>query len=171
MTAALKKGAVHGAFYHNRCAIVSLKIFPKKVNLHDYIATGILEKYVLGLASPQEITEVEHLRRLSPEIRTELTEIEKRMEHMLMDTPVQPPVLAFHQIVQRLDWEEPVQQEPSSPPHEKPMYTLLSGKTMTISIWWRCAFVAAVMLAIVMAVAALYFYQRAHVLEQMLWQR
>lgn len=154
-----------------RVLTVSLKIFPKKVNLHDYIATGILEKYVLGLASPQEITEVEHLRRLSPEIRTELTEIEKRMERMLMDTPVQPPVTAFHQIVQRLDWDEPQQQEPPAPPREKPVYTLLSGKTMTISIWWRCAFVAVVMLAIAMAVAALYFYQRAHVLEQMLWQR
>lgn len=141
------------------------------MNLQDYIATGILEKYILGLASPQEMTEIEHLRRLSPEIRTELTAIETRLERMLMASPVQPPVLAFQQIMQRLEWEQPTAREAPAPPRDQPTYTLLSNKTMTVSIWWRCAFVVVTVLAIVMAVSTLYFYQRAHTLEQLLWQR
>ncbi|HEY0272041.1 MAG TPA: hypothetical protein VGC22_02600 [Chitinophaga sp.] len=142
------------------------------MNLQDYIATGILEKYVLGLASPQEMEEIDHLRKLSPEVRVELLAVEKRIERVLLDAPVMPPVLAFSQIMQRLDWQQPdPSPQHSMPPPAQPSYILQSAKTMTISTWWRCAFVAVTVLAIVAAVCALYFYNRAQALEQLFWRR
>ncbi|PUZ19772.1 hypothetical protein GA0116948_12010 [Chitinophaga costaii] len=142
------------------------------MNLQDYISSGILEKYVLGLASPQEMEEIKHLRKLLPEIRAELMSVELRIEKVLLDAPVAPPAIAFSQVMQRLDWQQTNHSSQGATPHtSQPSYLLQSGKTMTISIWWRCAFLVVAVLAIVFAISTLYFYHRAQAFEQLFWRR
>jgi Anti-sigma-K factor rskA len=46
------------------------------VDIQAYIATGVLELYVSGALSDQEMREVEHMAQLYPEVKQELDEIE-----------------------------------------------------------------------------------------------
>jgi anti-sigma-K factor RskA len=54
------------------------------VNIKEYIASGILEDYLLGLLSESEAKEVEHNRRQYPEIRQALQELEQGMAKYAM---------------------------------------------------------------------------------------
>lgn len=46
------------------------------MNIETYISSGILEDYILGLASPKERKEVEYYIKKYPEIKSELRAIE-----------------------------------------------------------------------------------------------
>lgn len=50
------------------------------MNTRDYIESGILEEYVLGVASVQETKEVECLSQVYPEVKAELTRLEETLE-------------------------------------------------------------------------------------------
>ncbi len=131
--------------------------------------TGILEKYVLGIASPREMAEIDNLRKLSPEIAAEITAIEKRLEKVLTQKEETPPYGLFEQISQRINWQDIP--PPPPPSNGSNSYILQETKTMTISIWWRCAFIAALVLIMTLAITSWYFYNRSQALEQMLWHR
>lgn len=45
------------------------------MDIEDYIASGILENYVFGHVSAQEMQEVECMSHIYPEIKEELTSI------------------------------------------------------------------------------------------------
>jgi anti-sigma-K factor RskA len=62
------------------------------VNIQEYISTGILESYVLGLATNKEKLEVESLARQHPEIATELRAIEDALEKYSLNKAIAPPL-------------------------------------------------------------------------------
>jgi anti-sigma-K factor RskA len=52
------------------------------VNVEEFISSGILESYILGNASPEEIRKVQEMEKLYPQVRQELDAIESSlMEH------------------------------------------------------------------------------------------
>ena len=59
------------------------------MNTQDYIESGILEEYVLGVTSPQERKEVECLSSIYPEVKAELVRLEQSLEQyaLLHQTP------------------------------------------------------------------------------------
>lgn len=59
------------------------------MNTRDYIESGILEEYVLGVTSPQERKEVECLSSVYPEVKAELVRLEESLEQyaLLHQTP------------------------------------------------------------------------------------
>lgn len=59
-------------------------------NIKSYIESGILELYVLGDLSMQEMAEVEQMAQLHPEIKAELEEIEKTMSSIANSLTVEP---------------------------------------------------------------------------------
>ena len=59
-------------------------------NIKSYIESGILELYVLGDLSSQEMAEVEQMAQLHPEIKAELEEIEKTMSSIANSLTVEP---------------------------------------------------------------------------------
>ncbi len=61
------------------------------MDIKQYIESGILESYVLGGASSQEIREVECLSSIYPEIKTELSSIQDGMEKYVQTLAVSPP--------------------------------------------------------------------------------
>ncbi len=61
------------------------------MDIKQYIESGILESYVLGTASSQEIREVECISSIYPEIKTELTSIQEGMEKYVRSIAVTPP--------------------------------------------------------------------------------
>lgn len=61
------------------------------MNTQDYIASGILEKYMLGQASLQEQKEVECLSSIYPEIKKALSELEMDLAYTAMAFSEQAP--------------------------------------------------------------------------------
>lgn len=49
------------------------------MELQEFISSGILESYVLGTASAEEISRVQEMEKLHPEIRTEIEQIESSL--------------------------------------------------------------------------------------------
>lgn len=62
------------------------------MNLQEYISSGIVESYVLGLASGEERREFEELSALYPELTTARLAFEQELEEHFLSTAVAPPV-------------------------------------------------------------------------------
>jgi anti-sigma-K factor RskA len=62
------------------------------LDIKEYIASGILEGYTLGILSQQEMKEVECMSHIYPEIETELRAIQKRFEELAIENSVDVPV-------------------------------------------------------------------------------
>jgi anti-sigma-K factor RskA len=61
------------------------------MNIQAYITSGILELYVLGLASAEEVREVEDLASKHPEIRLEIDAIRQALDNYAIAHRAQPP--------------------------------------------------------------------------------
>lgn len=62
------------------------------MNVQEYISSGIIESYVLGLASPEERSEFESVCRQYPEVLQARIVFEESLEKAAMQNAVQPPV-------------------------------------------------------------------------------
>ena len=72
------------------------------MNLQAYITSGILELYVHGLASPDEIREVEAMAEQHPEVQQEVDAIRQTLETYSDLHGVQPPAGLKEKVMQRL---------------------------------------------------------------------
>ncbi len=61
------------------------------MNIQEYIASGILDTYVLGAASPREVAEVEKMMAEHKEIRDEVFEIQKALNSYVVTFEKDPP--------------------------------------------------------------------------------
>lgn len=69
------------------------------MNIQDYISSGIVESYVLGLASPEEQAEFESMCRQYPEILQIRIDFELSMEQQAMQNAFAPPPALKQQIM------------------------------------------------------------------------
>ncbi len=60
------------------------------MNIEEYISSGILEAYVLGDLSVEEIRDVEAKLKIYPELKEELAKIEATSEQMLLKASITP---------------------------------------------------------------------------------
>jgi anti-sigma-K factor RskA len=72
------------------------------VDIKEYIATGILENYVLGAVSEQERKEVECLSKIYPEIGAELKAVQMSMEAYVQSLAVAPPAALKNKILAKI---------------------------------------------------------------------
>ncbi|AFK03811.1 Anti-sigma-K factor RskA [Emticicia oligotrophica DSM 17448] len=68
------------------------------MNIKEYIASGIIESYVLGLASTEEVAEIEQLAMQYPEIKAEIRAIEEALESYAFANAQTPPAHLQDQI-------------------------------------------------------------------------
>jgi anti-sigma-K factor RskA len=61
------------------------------MDIKEYIQSGIIEQYVLGLAIPEEVAELELLRDEYPELNEAISNFEKIFEEAIRANQVQPP--------------------------------------------------------------------------------
>ena len=61
------------------------------MNAQEYILSGIVESYVLGLASPEENAEFERMCATDPEVLAARNEFELQLEEKLQQQRVEPP--------------------------------------------------------------------------------
>jgi anti-sigma-K factor RskA len=76
------------------------------MNVTEYIASGILESYVMGAISDQERREVECLSAIYPEVRNELDELSKAIENYALLHSLEPPAELKAKLMEQLDFNE-----------------------------------------------------------------
>ena len=72
------------------------------MNLQDYINSGILEQYCLGLLDSEEANQVENYCAMHPELRYELNSIEIAIENMALEKAIDPSIQLKEKILARL---------------------------------------------------------------------
>lgn len=78
------------------------------MDIKEYIASGILEEYLFGTLSPQEVAEVEEHLALYPELRDELAAIEQSLEGIAMSTGIEPPADLKDSIISAIEVEDDI---------------------------------------------------------------
>lgn len=110
------------------------------MNVTEYIASGILESYVVGAVSDQERREVECLSAIYPEIRSELDELSDTLENYALLHSLEPPAALKTQLMAQLDFNE------SPQPVIRPMPVVRNPDFTYRSTWVVAASVGLLML-------------------------
>ena len=116
------------------------------MNLKDYIASGIIESYVMGLASESERAEFEQMCTQHPELVAERRKFEERLEHHTSEHAVVPPSEVKVKIFEALGNIDSRPMSSSNPP--KGIITMENAKSPRNAGWLRFAAAAAVILLI-----------------------
>ena len=85
------------------------------MNIREYISSGIIELYVMGLCNETEINEVESLRRQYPELNKAIIDYEILLEENMQKNFTLPSVETDDIILKKLDQLQPTQFKASSP--------------------------------------------------------
>jgi anti-sigma-K factor RskA len=126
------------------------------VNLKDYIASGIIESYVMGLASEPERAEFEQMCAEYPALVAERRKFEESLEHYAAEHPVQPPSEVKVKVLEAIGNTD----SRSTSFNSTKIITMENAKSRGNAGWMRLIAAASVILVIVMA--AMYY----HVSEQ-----
>lgn len=122
------------------------------MNVEEYIASGILEAYVLGGLDSKEIQEVEQMAFQHPEVKKEIASLQAAFESYAESLAVKPRPELKNKILERL-----------------PEYSNFSGGNSTIRLsYYRYATAASVALMIVCGSFAFYFWSKWQGAEQRL---
>ncbi|MDB5203747.1 MAG: hypothetical protein JWQ27_3156 [Ferruginibacter sp.] len=119
------------------------------MEINDIISSGLLEMYVLGIASSEESGQVEDWIGLHPEVKAELSRIEKSMESYAMANAIEPGNFLKKQVLGNISQADP---------HQKPVSH--TGKVVSISPVWKTAAAAAVILLIGSSILNMVFYNK-----------
>lgn len=137
------------------------------MELKHYIESGIIESYALGLATTHEIEELQYMRKLYPELNTEIRMVERRIEMVALTEGVMPPARLKDRIFQRINWEE----EDKTIPKDKSNYTFINIQSkdqnyITVHRWWKLFFIMVFIVSKVCLFAAIYFYLKYQQLQE-----
>lgn len=131
------------------------------MDISAYIESGIIESYVLGLASAEEVAELETLAAQHPEIRLAVDRFSASLQKNIAANSVTPPAGLKQRIMDALedDFEKPaVVPMPLTGNEAGPM----DGKAKVVPITrpsgWRYVAVAAIILLVISAGGNFYFY-------------
>lgn len=91
------------------------------MNTGDYIESGILESYVLGMLGPQESAEVEAMATEHPEVRKAVRELEETLLEMADANRVEPDPAWKDEILSAAIAEESKATNPEKQPVVKPL--------------------------------------------------
>jgi hypothetical protein len=143
------------------------------LDLHDYIESGIIESYLLGLASADEVELFERMRSLYPDLNTEIAATEYQLQKLMQEDGITPPAKVWNKIAARLSHNDNGGYYSSPGGRSKPAspftYVLHPrNNTITVSIWWRCAFIALVVTVMALVASTVYFYQQFRNMEERL---
>jgi len=125
------------------------------VNIQEYISSGIIESYVLGLASPEERAEFEKMCGLYPDLIEARTNFELSVEKQAIQNSVLPPAGSKEKI-----WSA-IQQSTSTKPSK--IIAMEPRKSRSSGLRWFAA--ASVILFLITAYLAFSFYNQNRELQ------
>jgi anti-sigma-K factor RskA len=73
------------------------------MEIKNYISSGIIELYVMGLCSPEEEKELEQLRRQHPELHDAILRYEMEMENKMLQNATLPKAEVDEKILRQLE--------------------------------------------------------------------
>ena len=117
------------------------------VDINEYIASGILESVTLGLASPQEVQEVECLSKIYPEIRAEFVRIQKSFEEAMIESG-QAPDPAIRASLLKTIAQTPQEKAPEKKQEAKIVSLNTVPEVKGVSPMWKMMAAASLILAI-----------------------
>jgi len=141
------------------------------MNVKAYIESGILETYVLGLASEAEVQELLRYKEAHPEVQLALAELETDLEHLASLMAVTPPPAIWQRIEKDIDEITRIpeakivktgnsQHTYTSNGSNGQQFIEVEGKTSHIRVHraWRWVFAAVFVLGKIFLICAIYFY-------------
>ncbi|WP_439504614.1 anti-sigma factor [Sediminibacterium sp.] len=130
------------------------------MNTQEYIQNGIIESYVLGMASSAEAAELEQLCLRYPEIKQALTDFELALEAKALSNAVAPPPQLKQQIFSALQ-SEFVDEKNNNAENSKALITPLN-ETPVVKINQTSRFLAAasIILLVISGGMNIYFYSK-----------
>ncbi|MDQ2863878.1 MAG: cupin domain-containing protein [Bacteroidota bacterium] len=75
-------------------------------NVKEFCASGVLESYVMGLASPDEIDEVEKMAVQYPEVQKSIDEIHDSLEEYAFKEAIVPDITVKSMLMATIDYTE-----------------------------------------------------------------
>lgn len=135
------------------------------MNVPEYIASGILESYILGAVSDQERQEVNCLSAVYPEIRTELDELALALEEYALMNGVEPPAELKQSIMAKLDFTKPAPEaivRPMPVVRTESEQAAEPGPTYTYKFTW----LVAASLGFLVLAFSIYLYSRLNTAQQ-----
>jgi hypothetical protein len=145
---------------------------------YNYLKSGILEAYLLGLTTEKEKEEVEQLLATDTDVLAELNELETDMEEYFLRNAVPPPPSIREALALRISeteikkWEEvpytrPNQKSTESRSNEQSYINVEVDNThIRVHKHWRTALIAIFILSKVFLILGLYYYFKASSQEQ-----
>ena len=138
------------------------------MDIQAYISSGIIEAYVLGLASDDEVRELEMYAAQYPHIKQAITDFEIALEKQSIQTATQPPVFLKEKILAAIADEkenrntvtaiaDDTKQDSSNTKDAKVVSITAAPKGIR---WLRSAVAASVILFLGSAILNFYFYSR-----------
>lgn len=127
------------------------------MDIKDYISSGVLESFVLGIASGQERREIECLSSIYPEIQQSLDELSEVMESFAYTLATEPPAHLKTKILEAIvdEAQEPLLQ-PLNEVKPTPTQQEVQPAAMTVSKPNR-PWLAAASLAALVALTVVFF--------------
>lgn len=150
--------------------------------IRDYIDSGILETYVMGCASEDEVKQLLYMKAQHPEVSEALQQLELDMEKLAMHMAITPPPHMWNKIEQEINDLIP---RPETQPevykdrndhkkHKKPdsgnQYIEVESESshMRINKAWKWVFAAVFVLGKIFLGFAIYFYLENRQAQQQL---
>lgn len=88
------------------------------MNINEFIESGIIEQYVWGIASTEEMMKVETMANLHPEVKEAINKSSDAMEEFAMANAIAPAVTTKAFVMATIDYTVRMEQgeQPSFPP-------------------------------------------------------
>jgi anti-sigma-K factor RskA len=119
------------------------------MDIKEYISSGVIELYVLGLCSPEEEKEFETLRLQYPELNTAILEYESALENQHQKEAKLPPAAVDEKVLKTLD-------SLNAPAIAVPIHQ----QNIRSFSWWKMAAAASILLLITSAVFNYLLYNK-----------
>jgi anti-sigma-K factor RskA len=127
------------------------------VDIQEYIQSGIIESYVLGMATVEEIAEVEQMMTQHPEVQKAVDDFSNSVEEQAMANAVVPPPELKNKIMQSLSVSGASEHKLSAVSEEGNEQRETPMRSLKI---WRIAAAASIIALVVSSVLNIYFYNR-----------
>ena len=135
-----------------------------RLNIQQYIASGIIETYVMGLASAEEASQLERLLPFYPELKAALSDFSFQLELFAIQHEEPPPPGIFQKIQDRVR-ELPAVRGPEPSDGRRtgrgdPGYIHVKENSTHIRVhkYWRIAFIAIFILSKLLLAAVIYYF-------------
>ncbi|MES2518165.1 MAG: hypothetical protein V4585_08665 [Bacteroidota bacterium] len=142
----------------------------------EYIQSGILEAYLIGIASEEDAQEVELMQASNPRISTALTNLQTDIVQYFNTNAVPPPPilkskLAFDDTqneIKKWDFTQQGTNSKSKNLNTKENFVEVEFDNTHIKVhkYWRPTFIAVFVLSKIFLALALYFYFKSDSVEQ-----